>query len=350
MSYQNILVQALFNIGDVVLATSAVALLKKAYPNAKVTVMVRPAAREIVENNPVVDQVLVVEYQSKHCSLSNTIKLIMDIRSRKFDLSISLDAKLRSILPVFLAGVPIRLVADNIFKITSFRKKLCTHVITPLCDVNNSHQSEIFQSVIRQFTNVKGSARPVMSNIEPVNKEKARRLINSLPQHRYKVALCVKGTFPLKDWGQAKFAALINELNSTYDCSFFIIGAPGDRSYADEIIEKTSVPVANFCGLTNLVDLAALLDLSDLFITVDTGATHIASTRNIPIVAIYGCTSPVRWHPLNERYVIVHSGLKCVPCSITADACPEHACMNSITVDKVLKAVEDLNCLAKYGR
>ena len=329
------------------MATSAIALLKKAYPKAKITVMVRPAAREIVGNNPVVDQVLVVEYRSKHCSFSDTIKLIKDIRSRKFDLSISLDAKLRSILPVFIAGIPIRVIAADIFKTTSFRKKLCTHVITPSCDVYKSHQSEIFQSIIHRFTDIKGSKLPVMSNIEPVNKEKARRLMDSLPQHHYKVALCVKGTFPLKDWGQAKFAALLNELNTKYDCAFFIIGAPGDRSYADEIIKRTSVPVANFCGLTNLVDLAALLDLTDLFITVDTGATHIASTRKVPIVAIYGCTSPTRWHPLNERYAIVHSSLGCVPCSIAADACPGHACMNLISVDMVIKAIEDLNCLNK---
>ena len=35
--YKNILVNSLVNLGDVVLTTSAIALLKKAYPKARIT-------------------------------------------------------------------------------------------------------------------------------------------------------------------------------------------------------------------------------------------------------------------------------------------------------------------------
>ena len=62
--YQNILVHSLVNLGDVLLSTSAVALLKKAYPTAKITMMVRPAVAEVVRNNPVIDEVLIFDYQS----------------------------------------------------------------------------------------------------------------------------------------------------------------------------------------------------------------------------------------------------------------------------------------------
>lgn len=43
--YQNILVNALVNLGDVVLTTSAVALLRQAYPGAKITMLVKPVCR-----------------------------------------------------------------------------------------------------------------------------------------------------------------------------------------------------------------------------------------------------------------------------------------------------------------
>lgn len=71
--YQNILVNALVNLGDVVLTTSAVALLRQAYPGAKITMLVKPVCREAVENNPVVDHVLAFGYQAKKKSLKDML-------------------------------------------------------------------------------------------------------------------------------------------------------------------------------------------------------------------------------------------------------------------------------------
>lgn len=62
---------ALVNLGDVVLTTSAVALLRQAYPSAKITMFVKPVCREAVENNPVVDHVLAFDYQAKKKSLQD---------------------------------------------------------------------------------------------------------------------------------------------------------------------------------------------------------------------------------------------------------------------------------------
>ena len=63
--YWNILVNALVNLGDVVLTTGAIALLRRAYPEARITMLVKPAVREAVENNPVIDDVIVFSYKAK---------------------------------------------------------------------------------------------------------------------------------------------------------------------------------------------------------------------------------------------------------------------------------------------
>ena len=67
----NILIHSLVNLGDVVLSTGAAALIKKNMPNAKITMMVRPIAREIVENNPVIDNVIIFDYKVKGKSFKN---------------------------------------------------------------------------------------------------------------------------------------------------------------------------------------------------------------------------------------------------------------------------------------
>jgi len=346
---KKILVLALFNTGDVVLCTSAIALLKMAYPDAKITVIVKSVSGDVVRNNPVIDEVITIDYRSKHLSLGNMSALIQEIRARGFDLCLAFDGKLRSALIGFLAGIPERITADKIFgSMPDWRKLLFTRVITPDCDDAVTHQSDLFQSIVRSLTGQQQQARPVMGRIEAKNDENARRLITSLPVHEYKIALCVKGTFPLKDWPSDRFALLVDRLHERYDAAFYIVGAPSDRDYADSIIAKTAVSVTNFCGRTSLVDLAALLTLSDLFVTVDTGAVHIASTTTVPIVALYGCTSPVRWHPLNERYMVVYTHESCSPCAIRADACPEHLCMNKIQVDTVMQAIESLGIIKQH--
>ncbi|HWR38243.1 MAG TPA: glycosyltransferase family 9 protein [Patescibacteria group bacterium] len=339
--YQNILVHALVNLGDVLLSTSAVALLRQAYPGARITMMVRPAAAELVVNNPVIDEVIVYDYKSRHRSLRGLWHMVRLLKSKRFDLSVSLDRKLRPALLTWLARIPERVGPERLFddkpsRVTGFYTK----VISLSYDIINTLQVENVQEIVRGFTGAQGSADPVMADIQPENEAKRQRLFAELPLKKKKIALCVKGTFALKDWPQERFAALIDRLDEKQDAAFFVVGAPEDKAYADAVIAMTSVPVANFCGRTGLVDLAAVLKQSDLFITVDTGAAHIAATTGVPQVVIYGCTSPKRWHPRSARAHVLSSYEPCCPCSLAADACPEHLCMRRITVDNVVAVAE----------
>ena len=342
--FKNILVQALCNTGDVVLSTGAIGLLRKAYPEAKITVMVRPVSREVVEDNPYIDAVIIADYKSKKTSVKGILEFAQELKNRKFDLCISIDGKDRSAILAWVAGIPVRIGADNVFKhLNYWRRKMYTAVYSPDCDLDRSHQAEMMQSIVQQITGLNDTAPLSMATVREPHREKVRHLINQLPAHENRIALCVKGTFPLKDWPREKFVQLIDRLNVRYpNSAFYIIGAPGDHDYAEKIVIASQVPVANFCGQTSLVDLRALFMQTHLFISVCTGAVHIASTTEVPIVTIYGCTTPDRWHPLNNNYRTVHAGLTCSPCSIPADACPEHHCMNNISVADVEQAVAEL--------
>lgn len=88
------------------------------------------------------------------------------------------------------------------------------------------------------------------------------------------------------------------------------------------------------------MDLTALLQKTDLFITVDTGATHIAATIGVPMIVMYGCTSPKRWHPLSDKAVVISTYEACCPCSVFEDGCPGHMCVDKISVDCVLQMVK----------
>ena len=107
--YNNILVNALVNLGDVVLTTSAIALLKKAYPNAKVTMLCKGVVRQAVENNPVIDEVMVFDYKAKQNSLGKMLDMVKEIKRHNFDLCILVQfhiwGGLFFLLRLFLEGL-----------------------------------------------------------------------------------------------------------------------------------------------------------------------------------------------------------------------------------------------------
>lgn len=336
--YKNILVHALVNIGDVVLTTGAIALLKKHFPETRITMMVRPFARRLVENNPVIDEVLIYDYKSKEKSLAGTITMIQEIRKRKFDASISFDRKLRPALLTWLAGIPVRVGPSKVFdNKPSSATWLFNKVIKIDYNLHNNLQADTYQNIIRGFTGQGGSTKPVLARITPENEQRAAELLNQLPQARYRIALCIQGTFPLKTWPKERFVEVVLQLAEKYDCSFCVVGAPSDREYAEELVRAVQLPVANFCGKTDLIDLAALLKNIDLFLTVDTGTAHIAATIDVPMVVVYGCTSPARWHPCSDKATALYSVEPCRPCKASAKDCPTPKCLDHVTAEEVLQ-------------
>ena len=339
--YKNILVNALVNLGDVVLTTSAIALLKKAYPKARITMLVKPVVRQAVENNPVIDEVLLFEYKAKENSFRKMIEMVKTIKYRHFDLSISFDRKLRPALICWMAGIPVRVGPDKVFDNRFSRVTwLYTHVMRIKHDLNAVLQAETYQAIVREFTGITEHAEPVFARITAESELKAEKIISSLPQAEKRIALCVKGTFELKTWPKEYFVELVNLLVGQYNAAFFIVGAPNDREYADEVIKGMNVPVLNFCGKTSLVDLAALIRKVDLFITVDTGATHIAATTGVKMITIYGCTSPARWKPINKKAQVLTSRESCCPCSVRANECPSAPHPNCLWRIKPQQVVE----------
>ena len=330
--YNNILVNALVNLGDVVLTTGAVALLKRAWPEARVTMLVKPACRQAVENNPVIDEVIVFGYKPGENSFGLMRKMVQELKKRHFDLSISFDRKLRPALLAWLAHIPARIGPDRVFDDKPSRVTwLYTETVHITHDLDGTLQAETYQAIVRGVTgqSPEEKAESVFARVTPEAEEKAEALLARLPAGCH-IGLCVKGTFPLKTWPKEYFAEAVQELFAEYGASFYITGGPGDREYGEEvrasILErcgKEAPTVLNFCGETDLVELAALYRRTELLVTVDTGGAHIAATTGVPMVVMYGCTLPDRWHPLSPRARVLTLREPCCPCSVRPEECPD---------------------------
>lgn len=349
-TYKNILIYALVNLGDVVLTTAATTLLRLAYPAAKITMMVKSTVAEAVEKSPVIDEVIVFDYRPRENSLAAMWRMAGELRRRKFDLAVSYDRKLRPALLARLAGIPERVGASRVFTDKPSRVTwLYTKTIDIDGDLDRTLQVDTYKKIVRGFTGITGDADPVIAPPRSEDVRAAKKLLGRLSKAKKKIALCVKGTFSLKTWPKEYFAALVRALAKRYDAAFFVVGAPGDRDYSDEVIAGFSpIGAANFCGETSLRSLAALIARADLFVTVDTGAAHIAATTGVPMVVVYGCTSPLRWHPVNKNARVLTTGEPCCPCHVPEDGCPttpRPACLYGVTAEMVLEA-----CVTLLGK
>jgi len=343
MKYKNILVNALVNLGDVVLTTSALDLIKKNFPDTSITMLVKAAVKDAVIDNPVVDDVIIFDYAAKENSFKKMRQMMSEIRRRKFDLSISFDRKLRPALLTFMAGVPVRVGPSKVFDDDTSRVTiLYTDLIKITHDLNNTLQAETYQEIVRQFFNIEGHGLPQFPRkFSP----QANVLLKTLAPYKLKIALCVKGTFELKTWDKEYFAEVVDKLSEIYDAEFFIVGAPNDKDYADEVISLTNCDVKNFCGETTLTDLAEIFRKTDLFITVDTGAAHIAATTGVKMVTIFGCTPINRWRPINPNSISLSSNAPCCPCKVRPEDCPTYPdpqCLHDVKPAEVIDAAVKL--------
>lgn len=341
--FKNILVNALVNLGDVILTTSALDLIKRHYPDAKITMLVKAAVKDAVIDSPVVDDVIVLDYAAKKFSIGEMRAMVRDIKRRNFDLAISFDRKLRPALLTFMAGIPRRVCPTKVFDDNTSRvTMLYTDVVNITHDLNQTLQAETYQEIVRKFFNIDGHGKPQFPH---KHSSVADELLKDIPVDKLKIALCVKGTFPLKDYPKEYFAVVVNELRKLYDATFFVIGAPNDKVYADEVITESGGGILNFCGKTSLIDVAELFRRADLFITVDTGAMHIAATTGVKMVTIHGCTSIERWRPITDNAISLSSRESCCPCSVKPEQCPSYPkpnCLYNVKPEEVVNAAVKL--------
>lgn len=302
-----ILVNHLKNVGDVLLATTAIELIRTVYPNAWITLMTVPHVAAFFQNHPLIDEVLPFNYKSKTNSFFSMLKMVREVRKRKFDINISLDSRLRPLLIAVLAGIPIR-IAGNGMDWYDNKKEWYRFFYTnlyPITMQQKEHQSETFMKVVRPFLHLPAniSAKPSLPLASEGSKKQMEALLQIDGQKRNarKFLFCVRGTHPEKNWPPEYFAEVIDVAGKKYKADCFVIGAPADYEYAQSVISKCQTSVDNICGKTMPDDLTALFDAADLLVSVDTGIAHIAATTDIPIVSIFLCTNPIQWHPLSEK-------------------------------------------------
>ena len=335
--YNNILIFNLRKIGDTIMATASAYLLKKAYPQAKITILVRPLTKTIVENNPVIDEVMIYDYSHK-AKWQDMKHLSQEIRQRNFDLAITIDNKPRSAIIAYLAKIPNRIGYERITMRNWYLKMFYTEIITAPKNFHSCQQVKNHEIFINKITGKNDKAKMIMPRVSEQSRLKVDNLLNSLAKNKKNIALCIRSGVKFKDWSSHNFLEVVRYLKANNDCNFYIVGANSDYEYSEKFIAESKIDIKNFCGKTNLPELGYLLKQSDLLLSVDTGTAHIAASQDTNTVVVFAGTSHYHWAPYGDTVKIVSVNINCYPCNDKVrKECNSYPCLNAIDIEQVKK-------------
>ncbi len=116
-------------------------------------------------------------------------------------------------------------------------------------------------------------------------------------------------------WPFQRYVELIERLVEERNAFVLVLGSESeairDRVHFNKLPRGRAYDLA---GATTLVQTAALIAGSDLFIGNDSGLLHLAAAAKVPTVAVFGATPPIQVLNANMRAAAVVAGVPCQPC------------------------------------
>lgn len=326
--FNNIAIFQTAFIGDVVLTMPLVQAIRNNNPNADITFVTTPQAREIPEVCKAVNNTIVLDKRGNHNTISGIYDFAKYLNNCKFDLWISAHRSFRSSLISYLIKNPTKIGYKNSSMSFFYDFKV----------QYNKHYHEIERNLellspfsIKADINLKDVEIEIAPNIGTIDG-------CSFEDDNY-VIIAPGSVWETKKWKEDYFDVLSKKLLA-HGMKVYLSGSKSDSELCDRIAKRTGA--ISLAGLTNITQTLYLFKYAKLVITNDSAPTHFAGLMNTPVITIFGPTSPIfGFGPRSDKSVIIrNSEIACSPCRIHgSDKCPlgTHECMKSVLPEEVFQ-------------
>jgi lipopolysaccharide heptosyltransferase II len=329
---KKILLIRLRRIGDVILTTPAISSLRQGIPTASISYIVEKPYRELVEGNPNLDKVIVLE---KKQSLRDFLKLIRLIRKEKYDVVLDFHGGPRASLITLLSKAKLKVGYRVKYKNFIYNIKL-----------PRSPKEGHFHSVENHINLVKALGVDVKSlpplylpKAQKTEIEKVEKFIeeNSLGGSKI-IAIHIGAGNAFRNWGVDNLVQLTNLLARRPDVKIVLVGTSEDQKAEEEILKKSAASLLSLVGRLNLREVKEFISHSSLFVGPDSGPMHIAASTTTPIVALFGPNLPAFNAPWQAKAFVVEKQLDCRPCKQRRCIHEDFRCLRSIEPEEVYQA------------
>lgn len=329
-----ILLVRLYFIGDVLLSTPVVNALKTAFPDARLSVLIKKRARAVLEANPFVDEIIEYDAVTRYHSPVWMASLAARLRRARFDLAVDLTGDLRSSWLLFAADPGFRVGFNHagcgFLLDRSIPYRSTGHAVDHLLDSVRAVGASPADPMPRMYVTdeERASARSLL----------ASRGIAAAPF----IALSPGANWEFRRWPVERFGALAALARERHGLVSVVTGSPSDAPLAEAVVRESRGTAVSLAGLTDLRTLAAVFGLARAFVGNDSGPMHIAASQGTPVVALFGQNTPVRFGPRGAPSRVLWSRYPCCPCDQKRCRRPDDPCMAAISVGEAAAALAEL--------
>jgi heptosyltransferase-2 len=354
-----ILVLRLDEIGDLVLTGPLLEALRRALPQAWVTLLVKPACLSLARACPFVDEALAFDLAA--APPLGLLKLrrrmrkfaLAELWPRRFSLALAPRFEAdggASALLAWMSGAPRRAGWSTSARRSAPQEQEKTDsLFSELWAADcSAHAVEHAAFAARALGWSLG--RPgLRSWARPEHRAWARQKLQPL-QGRRILALVPGAGQARKVWPVERYAQVAHRLEAQPGLAWVILGGVADQGAGQALARVLRAPCLDLVGQADLPQSQAVLELCSLYLGNDTGPMHMAAAAQVPVVAplchpaqgaaasIY---SPQRFGPWGVPSRLLQPGQATAPCR---DEClaPGPHCILGVSVDAVAQAAAAL--------
>lgn len=319
-------------MGDVLFLTPAIRAIRKQYPDSHIACLTTARVRNILRNNPHLNEVLTTDDGVPLLRLWHALCMLAQLRKKRFDTAIFFNKSRSKVTLAAWAGIRHRIG----FESPKQRKKLTQTVPLPS---KSLHRIDSNLHLLGRL-GIPPDGRHMEYFPKPEAEETLWKLI---PRDEPYVVLHAGGNWELKRWGMDHFVQWIRLWLKEFRIKVILCGTADEKTLADRIQSDFSKDrVLSLCGKTSLDELAHLLKNAEFLLSNDSGPIHLAATQKTKILGIFGPTSAEITGPVSQAPVkIFQKDVGCeVPCYYRS--CHYRVCMDWIKPEEVLEQAREL--------
>ena len=348
-----IIILALSGIGDAIMFTPALKLMRETLPDAEIDALVMfKGVKDIYDRNTCLNKVIYFDFMKE--GIIESLRFISTIRN-KYDASVNVYPSNRSEYNFinFLVGAGKRAGVKYLRKDITNLGMLNNVRVT---EDDSTHNVQTNIRLIEKLLNKTFAEEPPLNfTLTEDDLSFAREYLNKKNLNSNDLIIGFHpGSAVLKNhayrrWEPEKFASLAQHLIKKLNAKILLFGGPEELELKKTINNQISSPRSVIVETDNLARSAALIKRCNLFVSNDSSLMHVASALQRKVVAIIGPTNPHYIHPWKTEHRIVTLNLECAPCFfysprplICTRTDIKFKCIRELTVEMVLNAITGL--------
>ena len=323
-------------VGDMVMAQSLFISLRQRLPNARIDVLAPGWSLPVLARMPEVHTAIAMPLTHGQLGLGQRWKLGRSLRHNGYDQAIVLPRSLKAALVPWFAGIPVRTGFRGEFRyglINDMRvldKAVLTQTVQRFVALGLPRGSVVDRPPAIPAPRMAVTQDSVAGALAKFELALDRPVLGIMPGAEYG---------PAKQWPAGHYAQLAATMASR-GWQTWIFGSSKEQALGTEIAEGAGTSaVKNLCGATALQDVVDLLSVCTAVVSNDSGLMHIAGAVDVPVIGLYGSSSPEYTPPLAPRHTVIRLGLDCSPCFARTCRFGHYNCLVNIEVERVAQEI-----------